>query len=153
MVSVDVPSREGRFMSSLIRRRGMTGLLPVLACLSLPLLAAARVRAQQATTQFDGSYSGMPKPDKANRSPPCVAPQIAFLDVHNGNARMRSSIDRRKGVVQPDGSVTMRGELVVGSQHVPGFVEGKFTADGFEGVSRFPQVNCAYTWKLPKTRS
>jgi len=112
--------------------------------LAVPLGADA----QPAIGPFDGVYSGMPKADTANRSPPCTAPQLAVLDVVQGKARVRSSIDRRTGQVQRDGSLTMRGELVVGSQHIPGFVEGTFTADGFEGVSRFPQVNCRFVWTL-----
>jgi len=139
-------------MSSLTRCRGLTGRLALLPVTSFLLLAGASVQAQPATNRFDGSYTGVSQPDKANRSPPCTAPQAVFLDVQNGNARLRSSIDRRKGVVQPDGSVTLRGELVVGSQHIPSFVEGTLSDRGFEGISRFPQVNCRYSWNLPKTK-
>ncbi len=103
-----------------------------------------------ATTTFDGSYVGMPVAEKQNRSPPCAKPQTAVLDVIAGSARMRSSLDRRKGQVQPDGSVTMNGELVIASQHIPGLVEGHFTADRFEGVSSFPNVHCVYRWSLQK---
>jgi hypothetical protein len=106
--------------------------------------------AEPATTSFDGSYVGVPVADKQNRSPPCAKPQTAVLDVIAGTARMRSSLDRRKGQVQPDGSVTMNGELVIASQHIPGLVEGHFTADRFDGVSRFPNVHCSYHWSLQK---
>jgi hypothetical protein len=102
--------------------------------------------------RFDGSYIGMPTADRQNRSPPCAKPEIAVLDVQNGSARMRSSLDRRKGVVQPDGSLSMKGLLAIASQQIPGFVEGRFTADRFEGTSRFPNVNCVYHWDLSKSR-
>jgi hypothetical protein len=114
------------------------------------LCSAATSWAQSATTTFDGSYIGMPVAEKQNRSPPCAKPQTAVLDVIDGAARMRSSLDRRKGQVQPDGSLTMNGELVIASQHIPGLVEGHFTADRFEGVSSFPNVHCVYRWSLLK---
>ena len=124
-----------------------------LMALALALLAATTAGAadQQPVTAFDGSYTGMPVAERMNRTPPCAKPQVAVLDVQNGAARMRSSIDRRKGHVQADGTLTMRGELVVSWQHIPGFVEGRFTQGRFEGVSRFPNVNCAYRWSLQKT--
>ena len=124
-----------------------------LTAMALALLVATGARAadQQPVTTFDGSYTGMPVAERMNRTPPCAKPQVAVLDVQNGAARMRSSIDRRKGQVKPDGTLTMRGELVISWQHIPGFIEGRFTKDRFEGVSRFPSVNCAYRWSLQRT--
>ena len=131
-------------------RHSSPGVAGILSAALLLGLCAAPARAQ--VPQFDGTYIGLPVPDKANRSPPCTKPPDAVMDVQNGAARMRSSIDRRKGTVQPDGTLTLNGELVVGSQHVPGLVEGRFTKDSFEGVSRFPVVGCSYRWSLRKTQ-
>jgi hypothetical protein len=112
---------------------------------------ATAIAADTPVTRFDGTYIGMPTADRQNRSPPCAKPETAVLDVKNGAARLRSSLDRRKGEVQPDGSLAMKGVIAVASQHIPGFVEGQFTADRFEGTSRFPNVNCAYHWSLAKS--
>ncbi|MBS0641110.1 MAG: hypothetical protein JSS43_14635 [Proteobacteria bacterium] len=123
------------------------------------LLAGAQASRAQSSpvppapvTAFDGSYVGMPTAEQQNRSPPCAKPQTAILDVQNGAARMRSSFDRRKGQVKADGSLMLNGVLVVGSQHIPGFVEGQFKDGRFEGVSRFPSVKCGYKWSLQKSQ-
>ena len=54
--------------------------------------------------------------------------------------------------VKADGSLMLNGVLVVGSQHIPGFVEGQFKDGRFEGVSRFPSVKCGYKWSLQKSQ-
>lgn len=128
------------------------------AGLSLPALTllagahAAMAQSPPPVTAFDGSYVGMPAAERQNRSPPCAKPQTAILDVKDGAARMRGSFDRRKGQVKPDGSLVLNGVLVVGSQHIPGAVEGRFNDNRFEGVSRFPSVKCGYRWILEKSR-
>jgi hypothetical protein len=132
------------------QRQKWVARVPSWVLAALTLAHPAPSWAQSATTGFDGSYIGVPVADKQNRSPPCTKPQTAVLDVTDGSARMRSSLDRRKGQVQPDGSLTMNGELVIASQHIPGLVEGHFTADRFEGVSSFPNVHCVYRWSLLK---
>jgi hypothetical protein len=148
--------RQDPIMTRLTRHRVRPARLLALsmACLlGAPLLragAAAPPAPEPPSNRFDGTYIGMPTADRQNRSPPCARPETAVLDVQNGTARMRSSLDRRTGVVQPDGTLAMKGLLSVASQQIPGFVDGRFTADHFVGTSRFPNVNCVYHWDLAK---
>lgn len=112
---------------------------------------AVGARGQATTEAYDGTYIGMPTPDMQNKMPPCGLPASQVLDVKNGVARLRSVIDTRTGQVQPDGRLLMLGEQAYGSTRLKAQVEGRFSGNRFEGISKIPENNCVFHWVLIKS--
>jgi hypothetical protein len=116
----------------------------------IAVAGCAEAPPQEGVSTYDGVYRGPSVPFDSN-SFLCFPPVGHTLTVTKGIGKLESSAPNVVGTVNSDGTLTMSG---YGSAHTPVTVSGKFSTDGFVGVSSWTTLGidglCRYNYQFKK---